>query len=104
MNKEDLEKQFLEAVELFDNEASGYFEIAEDAIQKIIEASEKHGIPFESRISPLRNSFIPRSFEQKWLNEIEKTTKNDLKNSLYDLLDLYIDKYHDEGWRYSAVC
>jgi len=93
----DLEKEFEEAVKAADKEMAQYLKEASEALQKAKAVSEKYGVPFTSSISPLRNGFIPKSFQDKF-GELD----HDFVSDVSGVYDEYGDFY--PGWIHSAVC
>jgi hypothetical protein len=68
---------------------------ASKLLGEAITIAEEHGIPFESNISELGQTYTPESFKEKW-----NLGKRD--PVLVDL-GIYIDEYAC-GWEHSAVC
>lgn len=68
--------------------------IASAALNEAEKISNEHGIPFSSGVSPLGQSYFPRSFNEKF---------EGLDTELvYDITDA--SKGYDSGWEHSAVC
>jgi len=64
--------------------------------------AEAHGVPFSSRLSPIRNSFVPKSFSKgkfSGLNDNEVCEASGVYGEyIGDMLSGY------GGWLHSAVC
>lgn len=56
--------------------------------------SERYGIPFDSSVSPLSQTYIPGTFGEKF-PELDRDFVGDVTGS-------YLHEY--EGWEHSAVC
>jgi len=67
---------------------------AGDHLNKAIAISEKYGVPFESRISFLSQSYYPGSFREHF-DDIDR-------DFVLGLTDAYSE--YGEGWEHSAVC
>jgi hypothetical protein len=69
-------------------------EAASTLISEAVKIAEKAGVPFRSYVSPLSNSYCPRSRVEKF---------PDLDNEFVNqVTDTYDNEYG--GWRHSAVC
>lgn len=69
-------------------------DIASAALNEAEKLSNEHGIPFNSGISPLCQSFFPRSFDEKFEGlDVEL---------VYDITEA--NQGYDSGWEHSAVC
>lgn len=66
---------------------------AHEALDKAVSLSEKHGIPFDSSISPLSQSYKPNSFGEKY-----EGVSDNIISAVTDCSAEY------EGWQHSAVC
>ncbi len=90
-----LEKEFLKTQEVFSLQLQAKIEEAEKALCEAVELSEKYGIPFESGVSFLSNTYTPETMEDKfpeldteWLAEV---------GGVCGAGEGY-------GWQHSAVC
>ncbi len=63
------------------------------AIQAAVKISEETGVPFSAGVSPLSQSYIPNSLQEKF---------PDLSREFYSELAGAYGEY--EGWQHSAVC
>lgn len=63
------------------------------ALQEAVKISEETGIPFGASISPLSQSYIPNSLQEKF---------PDIDREFYSELAGAYGEY--EGWQHSAVC
>jgi len=90
-----LEKDFRLNVLYSQDLIQDQIKLAEQALQKAIDISEKLGVPFYSSISPLGQHFVPKSFNTKF-----KMLDN---NVIENISGMYINDY-DVGWQHSAVC
>lgn len=72
-----------------------YLAEAAQFLDKAIELSEKLGVPFESSISFISQTYTPVSCEIKWPGLDRASLAND---------DIYFNEYGDYGWQHSAVC
>lgn len=95
-DRTDLEEKFKKAYAKASEKIDEQIEIAQKAISKAEEISEKYGIPFHSQITPLSMTYRPESFSDKW---------GELVDSLDELTDGEMYGVPDyEGWEHSAVC
>lgn len=93
--KEDspLERQFRLAVKKADEEISQKLQIAMVALGEAIDLSEKYGVPFNSGISFLAQSYRPSTLKSKF---------PDLDNVFISNVS---DSYNEyDGWEHSEVC
>jgi len=68
---------------------------ASSLIQEAVKISEEAGVPFSARVSPLRNSYFPRSQEDKFPG---------LDSEFVSEVTETYNEYECTGWRHSAVC
>lgn len=92
MNK-DLEKEFNKVVEIAKIKIIEQIKIASEALSKAEKISEEYGIPFYAHISPISNTYIPATYNDKWSSLDEEEVNG-----------VYIDPDLSDGWRHSAVC
>lgn len=92
-----LEKEFEAAVEASKVRIYEKLKEAQHALQEAQNIAEEHGVPFYANISPISQSYFPKSYHEKY-----RELDNDL---VVELTDAY-DEWHGEnnGWQYSAVC
>ncbi len=90
----DLERQFrLQSIKTL-KEIHKALEQADEALSKAEELSEKHGIPFYSSVSRLRQGYTPSTIQSLYAgisNEFVRTYSG-----------VYND--YDEGWEHSQIC
>lgn len=87
-------------------------ELAGDALNKAVELSEEHGIPFYSGVSFLSQPYVPSTFRQKFENLLDYDCENDddeedmeeIDEKMYELFDVSSHDLSEEGWKHSAVC
>lgn len=91
----ELEKEFVSVSDKFHNEIKKHLKDAREALKKAIDLSEEYGIPFESPISFLCNSYIPSSLHGKF-GDIDK-------DFVAEITGVY-NEYDSDGWEHSAVC
>lgn len=89
-----LELEFKKVVENHQSEIDEKLKEAADALDKAVELSEKYGIPFYSRVSPLGQCFYPDSFGDKFSD-----VSRDLVQELCETYSEY-----ENSWDHSAVC
>lgn len=97
-NSEDneLEKEFLAAHDAAWKEIKPYLEAAETALDKAEEIAAKYGVPFNSNICPLSNTYFPRSYKDKYFKKLDE--------DFLSGFDIYHeDSYCVTGWMYSAA-
>jgi hypothetical protein len=97
LNKRDseLERQFrIEASSVLEK-IYAKLEEASKALSEAEDLSEKNGIPFHSYISPLNQSYFPKSFAEKF-EELDR-------DFVSGVTDAYIENGYD-GWEHSAIC
>lgn len=93
-SKQDLEKQFQKELTQADGQINSHLMEASRHLKLAIQVAEDTGIPFVSGISFLRNTYIPRSFDDKWKDlDIEFLEEQEIYNTQYGW-----------GWQHSAVC
>jgi hypothetical protein len=92
-----LEKEFTLAANTLNSEIKSYLITASEQLRKAVELSEKLGVPFDSPISFLNNSYTPKSFQKKF-----KDLDQDFVESVTGVYQEYGFEYG--GWEHSAVC
>lgn len=90
-DSDDLENQFLKELKLFENAVAPHLKILNEEFNKIIELSNKSGIPIDIGFSPIKNEYSPHTFKDKW----EKLDNDFLQNN-----NIY---GHHIGWYYSTT-
>lgn len=92
-NLSELEQKFKAALDEGGKKIQEQLSIAMKAINKAEKISEEYGIPFDANCSPLSQQYFPRSYDEKWDENI----------SLAEF-GLYRGEYGGAGWEHSAVC
>lgn len=81
---------------------------ARNALTMAQELSEKHGIPFSAGISPLSQSYFPKSFEDMWAGKFRDSEDDNVVDEMYETVSnitgAHKGEYVDSGWEHSAVC
>lgn len=96
MNKEkELELEFIIAAKKANELIRKKIEEASKKLQEAIQISEQYGIPFDSEVSPLSNTYTPRSFEDKY---------GSINKEIMYLNDFASGSSYSSGWEHSAVC
>lgn len=90
----DLEKEFKVTAEKVTEEINQKLNLASNYLSEAVRLSEKHGIPFDTNISFLGQSYTPKSFDSKYA---------DVDSELVEELTGVYDMEYD-GWLHSAVC
>ncbi len=88
----DLEKKFKEVSDKISAEIAEQLKTANEAVNKAVELSEKHGIPFRAPVSPLVQNYVPRSFDNLW---------PDLDTDCLKNIGVW---YTEDGWEHSRIC
>lgn len=93
-NMANLEQQFKRAVKKANEQIEEHLNKAIAELAEAVKVSEELGIPFNSNISFLTQSYKPKSFDEKWdkLNE----------HCLDEQIDFTLPEW--DGWEYSRVC
>jgi hypothetical protein len=91
----DLETAFKAVYDAHIGEIRAKIDEAAAAIREAEKISEKYGIPFRARVSPLAQNYVPNSFDHNLVTDEE--------DNFLDNLDCYVSGYHS-GWAHSAVC
>jgi sugar/nucleoside kinase (ribokinase family) len=97
-SKSDLEIEFQAAYDKALPLINLHIKEAKEAIAKAIEIANQYGIPFSAAVSPLRNGYVPRSFESKF-SELD----SEIVSEISGVYDPNGDALY-EGWIHSAVC
>lgn len=90
----DLEKEFKATAESVTKKISVKLALASKFLSEAVALSEKYGIPFDTNISFLSQSYLPDSFEDKY-PEVDTELVEEL-TGVYDM------EY--SGWQHSQVC
>jgi hypothetical protein len=90
-----LEAEFQKVYDDHNEEICEQLRIANAAIGKAEELSEKYGLPFDAGVSPLRQAYWPNSYSDKF-GELD----TDFVGNVTDCFS----EYHEGGWEHSAVC
>jgi hypothetical protein len=64
-------------------------------LEEAVALSEAHGIPFNSEISFLGQSYFPESFQEKY---------GDVNSDIVYAITEATSEYGDAGWEHSDVC
>lgn len=91
--KTKLEKEFEKAHKDASERIEEQLDIARQALVKARLISEEYGVPFETDVSPVGNSYTPTSFEVKF----EKLDRS----KIWDEFGVWPDEY--AGWEHSAA-
>lgn len=95
-NDPELEKEFEAACATAQAEIKVHMDAARAAVNLAVAAAEKHGVPFRAGISPLSNTYNPRSLKEKF-GKLDREAVNDISGTW--------NEYPGEsGWQHSAVC
>lgn len=92
----ELEKEFKEACDTAQAEIEVHIDTARAAIRLAVAVAEKYGVPFRAGISPLRNTYHPKTFQEKF-GKLDHRVTNDISETWQE----YPGEY---GWQHSAVC
>lgn len=92
-----LEKEFEAAVETSKELINQKLKEAKYALQEAQNIAEEYGVPFYTDISPISQSYFPKSYHKKY-SELDDDFVVELTNAY--------DEWHAEfsGWQHSAVC
>lgn len=104
----ELERTFrLESNKVMD-QIGTHLAAAMAALSEAEDLSEKHGIPFSSGISPLGQSYFPKSFDDMWGNKLreleDEFEDEDVREIISNITGANQGEYQDSGWEHSAVC
>lgn len=91
----EMERDFRKAAHYADELIHAQLNIAAEAVREATRIAERYGVPFRTHVSPISNSYTPRSLQAKF--------EGLDKNFVQDITDTYND-YDSTGWRHSAVC
>ena len=95
MSKESkLEAEFESACAEARVEINKHIMAAKKSLEEAEKVAEKYGIPFKASASPIANSYIPKSFEEKF-GKLEREFVSEISG-------VWSDFY--AGWEHSAVC
>lgn len=90
-----LELEFRSLKDLIGREINAHLSNAQRLLNEALDISEKHGVPFFSEVSHLPQTYVPRSFPDRFgsmdMDRVE------------EMMDANIDPSQD-GWERSAVC
>ena len=96
IDENELELLFKAEAKKAKDEIKNLLTIATSAIKKAEKISEKYGVPFHSYVSPIGQSYFPKTMEAKF-------TGLD-KQFICDLTGAYHSEFGTEGWQHSDVC
>jgi len=99
--KFNLEQEFADACASVSKEIQTHLTQAGIALQKAIDIAEKHGVPFNSNISFLNNSYVPESFSSSKFASMDDGEIAEIAGIYSDYLS---DILFSGGWLHSAVC
>jgi hypothetical protein len=92
----ELEKEFSDLVKVAKDQIEAKLKEARYAIQEAQNISERYGVPFYANVSPLSQSYFPKTYYAKF-SELDS-------DFVVDLTDAY-DKWGETyGWMHSSVC
>lgn len=91
-----LEKEFEEVFKAAIKDIDEKLNIASGAIAEATKIAEKHGIPFHSWVSPLSQSYTPKSYWEKF-GELDP-------DFTAEVSDVWPADEDYVGWEHSAVC
>ena len=74
---------------------------AHKALGEAVAIAEKHGVPFRASISPLSNSYVPRSFKKSKFRQLETDEIEEISGAYGEYMRELFDY---GGWLHSAVC
>lgn len=95
--EDELEAEFKKTCDAHMQEIEEQLELADQALAKAVELSEKYGLPFYADASPLAQSYFPMSFEKKFSGLDEEFVS--------ELTDACTEYYGEgAGWEHSDVC
>lgn len=95
--EDELEAEFKKTCDAHMQEIEDQLELADQALAKAVELSEKYGLPFYAGASPLAQSYFPMSFEKKFSGLDEEFVS--------ELTNAYTQYYGEgAGWEHSDVC
>lgn len=97
--KEEEKEKLLESFRLVQKEVTPkideFLKEAEQAIDKAVKLSEENGIPFNTYISFINNTYCPKL----------KTTKHNWIEIESEIADQFYCEYgYYQGWEHSAIC
>ncbi len=95
-NQKELEEEFLALSSTIGEQIKAKVKLAEKYLDEAIELSDKHGIPFDSAVSGLGQSYVPQLYHQRF--------KPLGKELVADLLDMSQYDLDHRGWERSAIC
>ena len=96
-----LAQEFQALCEQVHKEIDAKVEAAEQALSEAVELAEKHGVPFRSHISFLKNNYVPTTFRSSKFRQLSSDTISDIAGVYSE----YISECFDYGgWTTSAVC
>lgn len=91
-----LERQFRSTVPGVQALINEKLALASKALREAEQIANDNGIPFYSDISPVSQSYIPNSLQEKW-NEVSR-------DIVQEETDAYSEYDYCGGWQHSAVC
>lgn len=91
-----IERKFRLAVTQANAEMNKHLEDASEALRKAVEVAEKYGVPFDSNISPIGNTYSPES-----VRSLHPKVSTDFIDSLTGTYDE--ENYEYGGWKHSAA-
>ena len=97
-----LAQEFSDLCDTVQKEISFKLEQARMMLREAEKIAEAHGVPFSSNISPVRNSFVPRSFSKSKFAELDTTEARECAGVYGEYIEDMFDG--DGGWLHSAVC
>lgn len=93
----ELERQFRTQAALITKQINEKLSLASKYLDEAEAIAEEHGIPFTSGVSPLGQSYLTKSFPEKWAG-----VSQEVMREVTEAYSEYIDSYY--GWVHSAIC
>ncbi len=96
-NEKQLENEFLALCSTIGEQIKLKVALAEKNLAEAVELADKHGIPFDSGVSEISQSYVPPLFGERFGTLDKETVASLLNMSQWDL-------DHNNGWERSAIC
>ncbi len=90
-----MEEEFKTLVESVSKEIQNNIETANKYLQIAVDLSKKHGIPFDSNISPISQSYKPNSYGALTIEQ---------QDIISDVVEFDSNYYDRNGWQHSRAC
>lgn len=92
----EMERQFRNAATVANKLIREKLTTASQALDEAQKIADQYGVPFNSYISPLSQSYYPYTTHELY-GDLDRDFVNDVTGA-------YHSEYGEEGWQYSAVC